>query len=152
MVLQSASPPVPRKYGGSDSNKMFFESTPSLTASLINAGSLALLHGSSIPLNGVVIAVAIGVSSKEGVRELLSDPEDSEVEHLVGGGVFAFIYSNGYFDQQQASVAWSSWEGQCQPDELLAAELLALDNSKTILQVFRDVVTGNSSSAMEIDQ
>ena len=65
----------------------------SLIASLVNASSAALINTGSVPMRGVICAVAIGrLPSKAGI-ELVLDPSEAELPRLLGGGCFAFLFS-----------------------------------------------------------
>lgn len=114
-------------------------SDPALVAATINAASLALLNASSIPLRGVVCAIAIG--RVHDTHELLADPSDSERGALDGGGIFAFLISGARVGSDagdientsgsgtQAELVWTSWgAGGGLPfdeDELRRATVLA---------------------------
>lgn len=65
-----------------------------LVAAEINACSLALVNGGSIPMRGVVCAVAVGLRKKDGHRtEFILDPvEESKLD---GVGCFAFLFGIG---------------------------------------------------------
>lgn len=79
-----------------------------LIAAEINACSLALVNGGSIPMRGVVCAVAVGLSKKDSHRiEFMLDP--AEESKLDGVGCFAFLFGTG-----PASV-----QGGLPPSELL---------------------------------
>ncbi|KAI0338073.1 hypothetical protein BDW22DRAFT_1363464 [Trametopsis cervina] len=69
----------------------------SLMASLINASTAAFVNSGSIPMRGVVCAVAIGRlpngSSGEPGCTLVLDPSEIELPKLEGGGCFAFLFS-----------------------------------------------------------
>ncbi|KAF7318481.1 Exosome component Rrp46 [Mycena chlorophos] len=72
-----------------------------LVAACINAGSLALLNAGSVPMRGVVCAVAVG-RSKDGTMFL--DPDEADV--LDASGCFAFMFERG---EDDARCVWSSW-------------------------------------------
>lgn len=66
----------------------------SLIASLVNASSAALINTGSVPMRGIVCAVAVGrKASESGGTELLLDPSEAELPRLLGGGCFAFFFS-----------------------------------------------------------
>lgn len=129
-----------------------------MTAALINAGSLAFLQASSIPLVGIVVAVPLGVTQVGGSRTLIVDPEDAEIQSLVGGGVFAFLFSeshrpaepsNGQSDRvMDGKLVWSSWDGVFDVVEVTKAEELAKQKGLEILQVFRQIL---SREELELD-
>lgn len=65
-----------------------------LTASLVNATAAALVNAGSVPMKGVVCAVAVGrLSSSTGNATLILDPEETELPRLAGSGCFAFLFS-----------------------------------------------------------
>ncbi|KAF7791705.1 hypothetical protein EIP86_002728 [Pleurotus ostreatoroseus] len=69
----------------------------SLVASLVNACSAALIDASSIPMKGVVCAVAVGRildrDSPSSKPTLVVDPSEAELAEMAGGGCFAFMFS-----------------------------------------------------------
>jgi exosome complex component RRP46 len=60
-------------------------------AAVINAGTLALLNAGSVPMKGVVCAVAVGRRKVDGV--VVVDPEDEE--ELTASGCFAYLLGSG---------------------------------------------------------
>lgn len=130
----------------------------SVAAALINAGSLAFLQASSIPLTGVIIAVSIGVKEENGSRNLLVDPEESETSSLVGCGVFAFLFFQSRQRQSngergiEGKVVWSQWNGDLEMTEVSRAEKLARQKGLEILQLFRRIMSGEDiDSSMALD-
>ncbi|KAG8827492.1 hypothetical protein FRC17_007825 [Serendipita sp. 399] len=123
-----------------------------MVAALINAGSLAFLRESSLPLIGVIVAVSVAVVQKSSSRVLLVDPEDTELETLSAGGTFAFITSQAQSEDNQmdtdvaalstARIVWSSWEGEFALEEFAEAERLARQAAFHILQTFRETLFG----------
>lgn len=85
------------------------QSMPSETdcqvAAMINASTLALLNAGSIPMRGVVCAIAMG-RSKDDVT--LVDPVSEEDGDLVEGGCFAFMFAG----EQEATCVWTSWRSR----------------------------------------
>ena len=78
-----------------------------LVASIINACTLALLNAGSIPMRGVVCAVALGRTQG---GEYIVDPTEVESQSLVGGGCFAFLFSDFEPSSQSgATCVWSNW-------------------------------------------
>ncbi|PCH35154.1 hypothetical protein WOLCODRAFT_59370, partial [Wolfiporia cocos MD-104 SS10] len=61
-----------------------------LIAALINASCAALLNAASVPMRGVVCAVAVGRRGDT----LLLDPAEEEFSDLLGSGCFAFLFSS----------------------------------------------------------
>ena len=70
----------------------------SLVASLINASTAALINASSIPMKGVVCAIAVGrLRDSEAIQDapdLILDPSEDELSMLSGSGCFAFLFSS----------------------------------------------------------
>ena len=165
IVLQILAPPAPNRLSytllGKTTKKPLFDVNPSITASLINAASLALLQCGSTPMTGVPCAVAIGVidtprgevgvhGEKETTtnRIVVLDPEESEVASLIGGGVFAIHFSRGKESllsgptskertDVEGEVAWCSWEGLFVEKEFIEAQALAIKGAKKVLQTLR---------------
>ncbi|KAG8814017.1 hypothetical protein FRC17_001332 [Serendipita sp. 399] len=130
-----------------------------MVAALINAGSLAFLRESSLPLIGVIVAVSVAVVQKGSSRVLLVDPEDTELETLSAGGTFAFLTSQVQSEDNQmdtdvaalstARIVWSSWEGEFVLKEFAEAERLARQAAFHILQTFRETLFGEEESMLE---
>ncbi|KAK7025981.1 hypothetical protein VNI00_015811 [Paramarasmius palmivorus] len=81
----------------------------SLFASIINASTLALLNSGSIPMKGVICAVALGRVPES---RYIVDPSDEEVETMNGGGCFAFVFSDVLDSSESSSKStciWSNW-------------------------------------------
>lgn len=77
----------------------------SLIATLINATAAALLNTGSIPMKGIVCAVAVGVlnepSSED--RTFVVDPSEAELPMLSASGCFAFMYSSTLTSSEKSS-------------------------------------------------
>jgi len=93
---------------------------------MINASTLALLNCGSVPMRGVVCAVAIGRLSTPHSRNswsLVVDPGDDELCFVEGGGTFAFLASAGLDSPDTGSpvpsfeLAWSDWRAATSFDE-----------------------------------
>jgi len=165
VVLQSLSPPLQKRNRGHGSHLMVFDTNPSMTAALINAGSLAFLQASSVPLIGSIVAVAVGLKQGSQGNELILDPEDTEVQDLVGGGVFTFLFSRSHDgltspniqesenkDTLKGRIVWSSWDGMFDSKEYVRAEELARTAGTEILRSFRQIMSGtNDADSMTVD-
>lgn len=88
----------------------------SLTASLVNAMAAALINAGSIPMRGVVCAVAVGRVKGEADGELILDPEEVELPQLAGSGCFAFLFSSSLSgsgdtsaDVPPCSLLWTNY-------------------------------------------
>lgn len=155
VVFQALSP-LPNQV---NDRSIMVNSNLSLTAALINAGSLAFLQASSIPLIGIVVAVSLGVKRVGKNRTLIVDPEDGEISDLVGGGVFAFIFSQSHRmneDQHEKEMrgrlVWSSWDGIFDVAEVAKAEGLARQKGLEIVLLFRQILSGDElDSKMIVD-
>lgn len=69
----------------------------SLISTLINASTAALLSASSVPMKGVVCAVAVGRITRPNSPQqttLVLDPSEAELSNLSGSGCFAFMFSS----------------------------------------------------------
>ena len=102
LVLQSLSSPPPST--GSTI-------TGSIAAAFINAASLALLHASSVPMQGVICAAAVGKERVTGNLVLNPDPLRTDLESI---GCFGFLFSVA----GEAQVVWTEWTGRFEQDEV----------------------------------
>ncbi|KAF9457647.1 hypothetical protein BDZ94DRAFT_1272658 [Collybia nuda] len=71
-----------------------------ITVAAINAGTLALLNAGSVPMCGVVCAVAVGRREVDGV--VVVDPEDGE--EMSARGCFAWLIGGG-----ENRIVWMKW-------------------------------------------
>ncbi|KAJ3551157.1 hypothetical protein NM688_g4880 [Phlebia brevispora] len=124
----------------------------SLVASLINACSAALVNASSVPMKGVVCAVAIGrlrdPSSSLSSPTLVLDPSEAELSRLVGGGCFAFMFSSTLSkplqsdaDVPSSSLLWTNYTamgGAFGDAEFEEARQLAENGATLVWQSFKD--------------
>jgi exosome complex component RRP46 len=156
VVFQALSP----LHNQMNDRSIVVDSNLSLTAALINAGSLAFLQASSIPLIGIVVAVSLGVKRVGNNRILIVDPEDEEIPDLVGGGVFAFVFSQSHRMSQDrhenvmhGRLVWSSWDGIFDIAEVAKAEALARQKCLEIVLLFRQILSGEElvDSKMIVD-
>jgi exosome complex component RRP46 len=74
---------------------------------MINSSSLALLNAASIPMRGVVCAVAVGHLPGVG---FVVDPSEDECAHINAGGCFAFMFAEGVGSGIES--VWSSWQSR----------------------------------------
>ncbi|KAJ6624372.1 ribosomal protein S5 domain 2-type protein [Mycena sp. CBHHK59/15] len=109
LVIQALSPARPNFQNG-------------LVSAMINASTLALLNAGSIPMKGVVCAVAVGKINSS----LAVDPSDDEERALEASGCFAFLFGNGPDDSR---CVWTNWKSSGSFDE---AEL---SNAKKLASV-----------------
>ncbi|KAG6852338.1 hypothetical protein C0991_000583 [Blastosporella zonata] len=92
-----------------------------VTAAVVNASTLALLNSGSVPMRGVVCAVAVG-RRKDG--PLVVDPDAGDGA-LDAEGCFAFMFTRDG-DDVQARCVWTNWkQGSGDEGVLSAARELA---------------------------
>ena len=127
---------------------------PSLVASVINATSAALINTGSIPMKGVVCAVAVGRSVASGTPvlepTLLLDPSEAELPTLAGGGCFVYMFSSTLSGTPapgipQCSLLWTNYaasSGTFGQDELNQARLMAQSAARRIWRELKRSVEG----------
>jgi len=109
-------------------------SSPSNTAALINASSLALLHAASVPMRGTLCAVTVGKQKINEEDVLVLDPE-GEVEKK---GCFAFLFGAAVGAKGlDGEVVWADWSGAFHEDEYLRAVELARLGAKKVLRFIK---------------
>ncbi|KAF7976638.1 hypothetical protein HWV62_5953 [Athelia sp. TMB] len=144
LVLQSLSPGVSGRHNALDSR---------LVAAMINASTLALLNAGSVPMKGIVCAVAVGSLSSSSnstpSSTLVLDPSDEELSNLQGSGCFAFIFSSTAKDATSSGTAYqcepvfSSWQATPKPftaEELFQARDLAKAGAAKVWSAMKDSV------------
>jgi len=93
---------------------------PGTIASMVNSASLALVNAGSIPLRGVVCAVAVGrpttsvPSAPTTISTLVLDPSPEEISSLTAQGIFAFLISSALSvpsagQEPPTELIWSNW-------------------------------------------
>jgi exosome complex component RRP46 len=114
----------------------------SLIASLVNACSAALINAGSVPMKGVVCAVAVGRvpdPNSPGNVSMVLDPSEAELASLIGGGCFVFMFSSvlpsfaAESDVSQHSLLWTNYSatsGSIQDSEFGYAQNLALEGAE----------------------
>ncbi|KAF9553645.1 exosome component Rrp46 [Agrocybe pediades] len=112
-----------------------------LSAAMINAGSLALLKEGSVPMKGVVTAVAVGRLPS---GTLVLDPSGEEAEKVQGGGVFAFFFADALPTGDCVWTGWKSTSGKYNEKELLQARELARAGAKEVYMAMRRGFTAQS--------
>ena len=155
LVVQSLTPPYSSLNSYSTSTTLGKSSTPvtprlrinpSLTASLINASTLALLNAGSFPMRGVVCAVGIGRVRTS--SELVVDPSSDELVLLDGGGTFAFLIAYDSSRSSQNSphllteeLVWSNWTAYpFGESELVRAQDVARKAVKEVWRCMKEAV------------
>ncbi|RPD54967.1 hypothetical protein L226DRAFT_571612 [Lentinus tigrinus ALCF2SS1-7] len=146
----------------------------SLTASLVNATAAAFINGGSVPMRGVVCAIAVGRLKGEADGELILDPEEGELPQLAGNGCFAFLFSSSLSRSSDTSsdippcfLLWTNYTTDAPFDvaELGRAKGLAekgarqvwvalkqsLGSRTTSMTVKSEIKSEPQSQAMEVD-
>lgn len=108
IVIQTLIPPNPRA-----------KWHDGITASMINASTLALMNAGSVAMKGIVCAVCVGRSlPPTGSPVYIVDPSDDELLSLNGSGCFAFLYADGVVGDESPSPAsvcvWANWRSPAQ--------------------------------------
>ncbi|KAF5380372.1 hypothetical protein D9615_004508 [Tricholomella constricta] len=89
---------------GSGSGKE--EERAGVMAAVVNAGTLALLNAGSVPMRGVVCAVAVGRRVAD--AGLVVDPEEGDGA-LDTEGCFAFMFTRDGAGEMQKKCVWTNW-------------------------------------------
>ncbi|KAJ7101531.1 exosome component Rrp46 [Mycena belliarum] len=115
------------------------KSQDALVSAMINASTLALLNAGSIPMKGVVCAVAIGRIKST----LIVDPSEDEEPFLDASGCFAFSFGNGAND---ARCVWTNWttSGSFDEAELTNCKRLAAAATRSVWLEIQKVFEGDS--------
>lgn len=128
----------------------------SLTAAMINASTLAFLQAGSALMQGVVAAVAVG-RLPDGT--LVLDPSEGEAETLLGGGSFAFMFSDYNTERgSRVDCVWSNWKvtnGAYAPNELFQARELGKAGAMQVYDSIRqnmETMSGATQSKPPISQ
>ncbi|KAF8194364.1 ribosomal protein S5 domain 2-type protein [Mycena galopus ATCC 62051] len=123
------------------------KSSDTLVAAMINASTIALLNAVSIPMKGVVCAVAIGRIKST----LVVDPGEEEETALDASGCFAFAFGNGIDD---ARCVWTNWRSSRSFDEaeLAQCKLLASVAAKLVWLQIQKVFEGDEGGEQEDDE
>ncbi|KAJ7626532.1 exosome component Rrp46 [Mycena polygramma] len=120
------------------------KSSDGLVAAMINASTIALLNAGSIPMKGVVCAVAIGR-----IKSVLAvDPAEEEEASLDASGCFSFAFGNGIDD---ARCVWTNWKSSrsFNDAELAQCKLLAFTAARSVWLQIQKVFEGEDDE-MEI--
>ncbi|KAF9473040.1 ribosomal protein S5 domain 2-like protein [Pholiota conissans] len=108
-------------------------------AAMANASTLAFLQACSVPMQGVVTAVAIG-RLVDG--SLIVDPSEDEMSSLQAGGCFVFMFSGSSTGSSVSNIdcVWSSWKstsGRYSQEELFKAKELAKVGAQAVYEEVR---------------
>ncbi len=128
----------------------------SLTASLVNAAAAALVNAGSVPMRGVVCAVAVG-RVKGDAGELILDPEEVELQNLAGSGCFAFLFSSLLAAPSTGtpvcSLLWTNYTTAAPFDvsELAQARALAEKGARQVWFALKQSI-GSTEEVMQADE
>ncbi len=125
-----------------------------IMASLINACSAAFINAASIPMRGVVCAVAVGRLRNDagGSATLVVDPSETELRKLKGGGCFAFLFSFDASKNQEdedipgVSLLWRNYaasDGTFDELEFARAQSLARKGATEVWRTMKNSVEGS---------
>ncbi|KAH9047985.1 hypothetical protein EDB83DRAFT_2507375 [Lactarius deliciosus] len=126
LVIQSLTPSLTDRF------------SPSLVAASINAASLALLNGGSIPMTGVVCAAA--------VASLHPASEEATSTLAAASGCFAYLFTTETGESQEspaipgARLVWTNWHaknGTFDEGELSRARALGLVGAETVWRAIK---------------
>ncbi|KAH7340142.1 ribosomal protein S5 domain 2-type protein [Rhizoctonia solani] len=118
--------------------------SPSYAAAHINATTLALLNAASIPMRGVVCAVAVGISK---TGDVVLDPADDG--EYVRAGCFAFFFSGA--EAPEGDIVWADWNGATTKEEYESAVDLARAGAKQVLSsVQASLLRGKNDAQMDL--
>lgn len=113
---------------------------PGIAAASINASSLALMNA-SVPMKGVVCAVAVARTSSE---EFILNPTADQLVSSTGSGCFAFIFTAAELsnDRLHVSEVWSNWQSSLGFDvaEMFGARELAQQGAGHIWELMKESI------------
>ncbi|ELU43768.1 3' exoribonuclease family domain-containing protein [Rhizoctonia solani AG-1 IA] len=124
-------------------------SSPSYAATHINAATLALLNAASVPMKGVVCAVAVGISK---TGDVVLDPADDG--ECIRAGCFALFFSGA--EAPEGDIVWADWRGATSKEEASvlyeSAVRLAQTGAKQVLVSIQSSLLrrGKSDSQMDL--
>ncbi|EAU91989.2 exosome component Rrp46 [Coprinopsis cinerea okayama7 len=111
-----------------------------LTAAMINASTLALLNAGSLPMRGVVCAVAVGRTSN---GEFLVDPTAEEAKDITEGGCFSFMFAGS----SASTCVWTNWRstsGGVKQEHLESGKAMARTAAQRIYKAIKTSLGGES--------
>ncbi|EKM79519.1 hypothetical protein AGABI1DRAFT_114059 [Agaricus bisporus var. burnettii JB137-S8] len=111
-----------------------------LISCMINSSSLALLNAASVPMRGVVCAVAVGHLPDVG---FVVDPSEDECAYIDAGGCFAFMFAEGV--GSGIENVWSSWRSQSgtfAEKDFTDARALAQAGAQRVYSAMKNSVSG----------
>jgi exosome complex component RRP46 len=144
---------------------------PTLVAALINASTAALLNAGSVPMRGVVCAVAVGrlvstttttsasafgAPASPAKSILVLDPSEAELASLEAAGCFAFMFAAGLRGLADSAgpcvpceAVWTDWHAKSSfsEDELVWARALAQVGAVRVWRAMKESVRGMETSS-----
>lgn len=119
----------------------------SAVAACVNAGTAALVSAGSVPMRGVVCAIAVG--RLKGSGALVVDP--SEEEQLDATGCFAFMFADSASGEKTSEsipgceCVWTDWKsvdggGGFEEEELVRATEMARMGAEMVWRELKDSV------------
>ncbi|KAG7446573.1 uncharacterized protein BT62DRAFT_932008 [Guyanagaster necrorhizus] len=102
-----------------------------LTATMINASTLAFLNAASIPMKGIVCAVTVGRLASS--KQFVIDPSSEEAALLDAGGCFAFLFADGL--EERVKCVWTNWRsfsGGFDEKNLVQARNVASESAREV--------------------
>jgi exosome complex component RRP46 len=130
----------------------------SIMASLINACNAAFVNAGSVPMRGIVCAVAVGRlpdTGNENACILILDPSENELPQLQGGGCFAFLFSSTINKDEPEgnslgiSLVWRNYatsDGTFDEIEFERAQSLARKGAQEIWHTVKASLPGNMAA------
>jgi exosome complex component RRP46 len=113
---------------------------PGIAAASINASSLALMNA-SVPMKGIVCAVAVARASSE---ELVLNPTTDQLASSTTSGCFAFIFTAAGVSNDQLHVleVWSNWQSSLGFDvaEMAGARELAQQGARQVWELMKESI------------
>ncbi|KDQ23575.1 hypothetical protein PLEOSDRAFT_1048836 [Pleurotus ostreatus PC15] len=113
-----------------------------LVTAMINASTMALLNAGSIPMRGVVCAVA--VARVDNAFFVDPSPEESAKVAGSGSGCFAFMFGHSVGrtpNEADFTCVWSNWRGSSgDEDDVITARNLAKGSARRVWEAMKSSV------------
>ncbi|KAF4568623.1 exosome non-catalytic core subunit rrp46 [Pleurotus pulmonarius] len=114
-----------------------------LIAAMINASTMALLNAGSIPMRGIVCAVAVARVD----NTLLVDPSPEEMakdDDVSGSGCFAFMFGHGVGrtpNEADFTCVWSNWRGDGGGEQdVITGRALAKEGARQVWEAIKSSI------------
>lgn len=99
-----------RRGSGKGTRGVETETEMGVMAAAVNASTMALLNAGSVPMRGVVCAVAVGhLLGAEGTEGLVVVDPDEADGALDAEGCFAYMFTLDAMGQVHAKCVWANW-------------------------------------------